>query len=124
MDNIRKQQIEALEYGCEYIEKLIPAMKEIIPELRGIEKADTKDFLNQQIEGLNFVIEVINATMGLINEKETILIKENMEEKIQNLNRALGKNHLKVADVLEVDILPLLDVFRQVALVVIQQEGE
>lgn len=123
MEDIRQQQIEALGMAAEYIEKLIPAMKEIIPELRGQELPDTKDFLNQQMDGLNFVIDIINGTMGLVNEKETILIKDNMEEKVQNLNRALGAQmNPQIADVLEADILPFLDVFRQVALVLIKEE--
>ena len=37
MEEQKKQQLEALELGSEYIAKLIPAMKEIIPELRGAE---------------------------------------------------------------------------------------
>lgn len=123
MEDIRQQQIEALGMAAEYIEKLIPAMKEIIPELRGQELPDTKDFLNQQMDGLNFVIDIINGTMSLVNEKETILIKDNMEEKVQNLNRALGAQmNPQIADVLEADILPFLDVFRQVALVLIKGE--
>lgn len=123
MDEIRVQKIEALQLGCEYIEKLIPAMKEIIPELRGLELPDTRDYLNQQIDGLNFVIEIMNATMDLINEKETVLIKDNMEEKVQTLNRALSMmDNAKTADALEADILPMLDIFRQVALVIVGQE--
>lgn len=123
MEDIRQQQIEALGMAAEYIEKLIPAMKEIIPELRGQELPDTKDFLNQQMDGLNFVIDIINGTMSLVNEKETILIKDNMEEKVQNLNRALGAQiNPQIADVLEADILPFLDVFRQVALVFVRGE--
>lgn len=121
MNELRQQKIEALQLGCEYIEKLIPAMKEIIPELRGTELPDTKDYLNQQIEGLNFVIEIMNATMDLINEKETVLIKDNMEEKVQSLSRALNMmDNAKTADALEKDILPMLDIFRQVALIFIR----
>lgn len=120
MEEIRQQQMEALEMGCEYIEKLVPAMKEIIPELRGLELPDTRDFLNQQMDGLNFVIDIMNATMSLINEKETVLIKDNMEEKVQKLNSALGAmDHAKIADALENDILPMIDIFRQVALVIL-----
>lgn len=124
MDEIRQQKIEALQFGCEYIEKLIPAMKEIIPELRGLMLPDTRDFLNQQIEGLNFVIEIMNATMDLINEKETVLIKENIEEKIQLLSGALNSfDNPKTADVLEGEILPMLDIFRQVSMVIVQNEA-
>ena len=122
MDEIREQQIEALKMGCEYIEKLIPAMKEIIPELRGLELPDTRDYLNQQMDGLNFVIDIMNATMPLINEKETVLIKDNMEEKVQKLNSALSTmDNAETADALENDILPMIDIFRQVALVVVSQ---
>ena len=122
MDEIRQQQIEALQMGCDYIEKLIPAMKEILPELRGEEKPDTQEYLNQQMDGLNFVIDIMNATMALINEKETVLIRDNMEEKVQALNKALGaRDHAGIADALEHDILPMIDVFRQISLVVLAQ---
>lgn len=122
MDEIRQQQIEALQMGCDYIEKLIPAMKEILPELRGEEKPDTQEYLNQQMDGLNFVIDIMNATMSLINEKETVLIRDNMEEKVQALNKALGaRDHAGIADALEHDILPMIDVFRQISLVVLAQ---
>lgn len=122
MDEIRQQQIEALQMGCEYIEKLIPAMKEILPELRGEEKPDTQEYLNQQMDGLNFVIDIMNATMSLINEKETVLIRDNMEEKVQTLNKALiARDHAGIADALEHDILPMIDVFRQISLVVLAQ---
>ena len=122
MEEIRQQQIEALEMGGEHIEKLIPAMKEILPELRGEEKPDTQEYLNQQMDGLNFVIDIMNATMSLINEKETVLIRDNMEEKVQTLNKALiARDHAGIADALEHDILPMIDVFRQISLVVLEQ---
>lgn len=116
MDDIRKQQLEALEVGVEYIQKLIPAVKEILPELRGEEKEDTMDFLGQIIDGINFVIEIANATMPLINEKEEILNKEGIEEKVQILSRALqARDNVKTAQALEEGILPFVDIFYQVA---------
>ena len=125
MEEQKKQQLEALELGSEYIAKLIPAMKEIIPELRGAEMPDTEDYLNQQLDGLNYVIDIINITIPFLNEKEEVLNKEAMEEKIQNLNRALGNNsHAMIADAFEADILPMLDIYRQIALVVLEQNKE
>lgn len=116
MDDIRKQQLEALEVGVEYIQKLVPAVKEILPELRGEEKEDTMDFLGQIIDGINFVIEIANATMPLINEKEEILNKEGIEEKVQILSRALqARDNVKTAQALEEGILPFVDIFYQVA---------
>ena len=122
--NRKKQQLEALELGCGYIAKLIPAMKEIIPELRGAEMPDTEDYLNQQLDGLNYVINIINITIPFLNEKEKVLNKDAMEEKVQNLNRALGNNsHAMIANAFEADILPMLDIYRQIALVVLEREN-
>ena len=120
----KKQQLEALELGSGYIAKLIPAMKEIIPELRGAEMPDTEDYLNQQLDGLNYVIDIINITIPFLNEKEKVLNKDAMEEKVQNLNRALGNNsHAMIANAFEADILPMLDIYRQIALVVLEREN-
>lgn len=125
MEEKRKQELEALTLGSEYIAKLIPAMKEIIPELRGMEMPDTKDYLNQQLDGINYVIDIMNITLPFLNEKEEVLNKDAMEEKVQNLNRALGNNdHAMIADAFEADILPMLDIYRQIALVVLEQNKE
>lgn len=124
MEDIRRQQLEALETGVEYVKKLVPAIKEILPELRGEEKEDTIDFLNQLIDGINFVIEIVNATMGMINEKEEILNKDGIEEKVQLLNDGLSaKDNLKTAQALEEGILPFLDIFYQVSSIILEREN-
>ncbi len=123
MEDIRVQQLEALEVGVDYVKKLVPAIKEIIPELRGDEKEDTMDFLNQIIDGINFMIDIVNATMGMINEKEEILNKDGMEEKVQNLNAGLqARDNAKTAQALEEGILPFMDIFYQVAALVLEKE--
>ncbi len=123
MEDIRKQQVEALEVGVEYVQKLIPAIKEILPELRGEEKEDTMDFLGQIIDGINFVIEIVNATMPMINEKEEILNKEGIEEKVQILSKALqARDNAKTAQALEEGILPFVDIFYQVASILLAGE--
>lgn len=116
--------MEALETGVEYVKKLVPAIKEILSELRGEEKEDTIDFLNQLIDGINFVIEIVNATMGMINEKEEILNKDGIEEKVQLLNDGLSaKDNLKTAQALEEGILPFLDIFYQVSSIILEREN-
>lgn len=123
MEDIRKQQVEALEVGVEYVQKLIPAIKEILPELCGEEKEDTMDFLGQIIDGINFVIEIVNATMPMINEKEEILNKEGIEEKVQILSKALQtRDNAKTAQALEEGILPFVDIFYQVASILLAGE--
>lgn len=123
MEDIRVQQIEVLETGIEYVQKLIPATKEILPELRGDEKEDTMDYLNQIIDGINFVIEIVNATMSLINEKEEILNRDGIEEQVQALNSGLqAKDYVKVAQAFEEGMLPFMDIFYQVASVIVARE--
>lgn len=123
MGDIRKQQVEALEVGIEYVQKLVPAVEEILPELRGEEKEDTMDFLGQIIDGINFVIEIVNATMPMINEKEEILNKEGIEEKVQILSEALQEHdNAKTAQALEEGILPFVDIFYQVASILLAGE--
>ena len=123
MEDIRMQQVEALEVGVEYVQKLIPAVKEILPELRGEKKEDTMDFLNQIIDGINFMIDIVNATMPLINEKEEILNKDGIEEKVQLLNAGLqARDNVKTAQALEEGILPFMDIFYQVASIILAGE--
>lgn len=123
MEDIRMQQLEVLETGIEYVKKLVPATKEIIPELRGEEKEDTMDYLNQIIEGINFLIEIVNATMTLINEKEEILSKDGIEEKVQFLSAALtARDNAKTAQALEEGMLPFMDIFYQVASLIVERE--
>ena len=71
------------------------------------------------------MIDIINITIPFLNETEEVLNKDAMEEKIQNVNRALGNNsHAMIANAFEADILPMLDIYRQIALVVLEQNKE
>ena len=49
-----------------------------------MEMPDTKDYLNQQLDGINYVIDIMNITLPFLNEKEEVLNKDAMEEKVQN----------------------------------------
>ncbi len=123
MEDIRIQQLEVLETGVEYVQKLIPATREILPELRGEKKEDTNDYLNQIIDGINFLIEIVNATMSLINEKEEILNKDGIEEKVQQLNIGLQMHSdRKIAQSLEEGMLPFMEIYLQVANIIIERE--
>lgn len=124
MENVRKQQLEALEFGKDYIVKIVPAIKEILPELRGDEKEDTRDFLLQIVDGINFIVEIVNATLPLINEKEMVVNPDGIEKAIQGLSEAFkkGDNQL-IAQELETGILPFLDIFYQISSVILTNES-
>ncbi len=125
MDDIKKMQYEALNDGADYALRLVPAIREILPELRGDEKEDTEDFKNQIFEGINYIVETVNGTLPLINEKEEILNREGIEEKMQEFIASVSnKDNAAIADALEQGILPFVEIFYQVAIIMLRSKGE
>ncbi len=115
-DEIRVQQMEALQVVNEYIEKLIPSMETVIGELNGEKQEDTDAFLKQIIDGLNWVIEVFNGTMSLINEERQLMDKDAINREVVQLSEALiDKNDQRTATVLESGIVPFLKEFQTVS---------
>lgn len=109
MEELRKQQIEALQAVYEYNQRIIPALEEIVFELRGAQKEDTKDYLNHILKGVNWIIQVVNGTRDLINEKEEVINKEQMNDIIVDLNGVLKEeNFIQAADIIEKGILPFV----------------
>ncbi len=124
MGELRELQYEALKDGADYALKLVPAIREILPELRGDMKDDTEDFKNQIFEGINYIVETVNGTMSLINEKEEILNRDGIEEKMQQLIASVHENdNEKVAQALEEGILPFLEIFYQIATIMIKNRN-
>ncbi len=116
-NNLLKQQMEALQELYNYNQKLMPAIQSLIEELRQEKKEDTDELLSIIINGINWIIEIMNRTMNLINEKEEFIEKERINEGIQKFASAIReKDDLKIADCLEKDILVfLIDINMRVA---------
>jgi len=115
-DDIRVQQIEALRMADEYLKKLIPSIEEVITELDGEMKEDSVDYLEQIVEGFNFMIETFNVTMDLINEERVIIDKDDINRAVLNLSDALLSNNYKqAATILDSGILPFLRKFKETA---------
>ena len=122
MDELKKMQMEVLKEGADYSLRLVPAIREILPELRGEAREDTEDFKNQIFEGINYIVEIVNGTLPFINEKEIILNRDGIEEVMQRLIESVdGKDDEKVADALEEGILPFIEIFYQVATILIKR---
>lgn len=103
-------QREVLKELLSYSESLIPAVQEIIEELRGIEKEDTKKFLSEVVAGINWEIEVYNQCASLLNEKSNFVDKKAMITAVKNLGACIGEGeNSKIAKCLEEDFLPFLN---------------
>lgn len=110
MNELRIQQVEALEAALEYSKKLSNGIKNVSEELKGNRQPDTDEYLNQVINGLNWVIEVVNGTMSLLNEKEEVFVKEDVNTTVGKLSEALqAKDDAAIADILENGVLAFVD---------------
>jgi hypothetical protein len=93
-----------------YSDSLIPALQDVIEELRGEAKEDTNDFLKEVINGINWEIEVYNQCASLINAKSNYIDKKAMIVAVKNLGISLNSgNQLRIADCFEQDFLPFLN---------------
>ena len=116
METIREQQNEALKTAAEYLGKLIPAMEQVISEIRGQMQEDTVDFLLQVIDGLNFMIETYNVTREVVNDPEPLINDDELEKAVGALSEGFSKkDYSAIADELSGDIIPFLKVFKVAA---------
>ena len=115
MDRV-ELQYNVLKQLISYSESLIPALQNLIEELRGEERDDTSDYLNEVISGINWEIEVYNQCADIINERTRYIDKKSMVSAVKNLGSTLGSGDYKlVADCLEDDFIPFLNKLTLVA---------
>lgn len=122
MDELRIQQREVLETVLEYTEKLKKGINEILDELKVCRKHDTIDFLRQIVDGLNWVIEAVNGTLPMLNEGKVRIVKESVNQAVDSLSEALRiSDDIKIAEALEMQMLPFLSVLREASEEVLSQ---
>ena len=110
MEERERLQREVLKELIDYSQKLIPAVRTIVEEMRENVKEDTGDFLNEVIIGINWEIEVYNQCASLINAKSSYIDKKTMIAAVTSLGQSLGSgDNAMVADCLENDFLPFLN---------------
>ncbi len=115
MEDMRAQQIEALEVLEGYNKRLIKSMKNIIPELEGERKEDTDKFLDEIVKGINWEIGILNGTMTLLNETRERIRKEDINSSILKLSKALeGKKDSEIAASMK-ETLPVFENFGKAA---------
>lgn len=110
MEDNRKEQVEALEALKDYNPKVCKALKEVIPELKGEKKEDTQEYLDYIFKGINWEFQVINGTMEILNEKETQVSKETLNEMVLGINDAYtSKDDSKLVKIMEEELLPFVE---------------
>lgn len=115
MENQFKEEIEALEVLKDYNVKIVKALKEIVPELKGTKKEDTDEYLNHIFKGVNWEIQVLNGTLNYLNRDEEIISKESANKMIVGLNEAVNeKSDDKIVGVVEADLLPFLEKLNEI----------
>lgn len=117
-------QKEVLQELITYSDSLIPALQQVIEELKdkSKEKVDTEDFLGEVINGINWEIEVYNQCASLINEKCNYIDKKVMIASVKSLGMALNSGDIwLISDCLEYDFLPFLNKLDLAAKLVVGQ---
>lgn len=109
MEDNRAEQKEALETLVEFNVRLVKNMKLIIKELSGARLDDTDAFLEDITKAMNWEIQVMNGTMGLLNEGKQRIDKEDFNAKIITLSKAiqLGDDAKMVSGFQ--DVIPLFE---------------
>ena len=109
MEDMRKEQIEALETLVEFNDRLLKNIPILVKELSGARLEDTDKFADNIIKAINWEIEVMNLTMDLLNESKERIVKDVANDKIIALSEAINaKDDVKMSEAFEA-LLPVLE---------------
>ena len=92
MEDNRAEQKEALEVLIEFNDRVLKNMNIIVKELSGERLEDTNQFLKGIVDALNWEIEVVNGTMGLLNEGRERIQKDAFNAAVRRLGDAIKAN--------------------------------
>ena len=106
----REEQKEALEILVEFNERLVKNMGIIVKELSGERLDDTDKFLKGIVDAINWEVQVMNATMDLLNEGQERIHKQQFNEKIMSLGTAMReKNDAQCAEAIK-ELIPEFEI--------------
>lgn len=110
MEENRAEQVEALEVLIEFNGRLVHNMEIIVKELSGERLDDTDAFLKSIIDAINWEVQVVNGTMGVLNEGKVRLDKESFNAAIIALSEAINqRDDARMAE----EFKSVIPVFRQ-----------
>ncbi len=116
---------ETLEEVIKYNDDLVPALMNIVNELREGRKEDTGELLNSIIVGVNWEIEIFNCLEDTINGRANWVDKKLVIEAVGNLGKALqAKDDELIATCLEDDFIPFVKSMEKAAVLRLEQNKE
>lgn len=116
MEDTRREQREALQALTEYSPRLLQAMKNAAEELDGNRQPDTDGYLDSIIKGMNWELQILNATMDYINEDHTEIDKTAVNTVITEFNTAYQKKDDKViSELLKEEVILLFEKIAEAA---------
>lgn len=122
MEDLRSQQLEALETAAPYCEKISRAIGNLIEELCGSRQPDTDEYMTSIINGLNWIVGVYNGTRDLINDDVQVIDKDAVNNCVKKLNEAKAQSDdLKMAESFK-ELREFVDSFRSAALKLTEQQ--
>ena len=115
-NNIKDDHIEALETLADYIPKLIVGIDTVKAELRGERKPDTDEYLKMIIDGINWVLGIVNGCMSLLEEYNIAFDKEKANDYSVAFSNAYGTgNDTAIADSMDADVIPMIRLIQKTA---------
>lgn len=115
-NNIKDDQIEALETLADYIPKLIGGIDTVKAELCGERKPDTDEYLKMIIDGINWVLGIVNGCMSLFEEYNIAFDKEKANDYSVAFSNAYGTgNDTAIADSMDADVIPMIRLIQKTA---------
>lgn len=109
MEDNRAEQKEALEVLIEFNERVLKNMRIIVKELSGERLEDTNQFLKGIADALNWEIEVVNGTMGLLNEGKERVNKETFNAAVVRLSEAIKSSDDAAMAAAFTELIPIFE---------------
>lgn len=115
-NNIKDDQIEALETLADYIPKLLNGIGTVRDELNGARKPDTDEYLKMIIDGVNWVLGIINGCMSLLAEYNINFDKETANKYSVDFSEAYRTRDDKIiAASFDSDVIPMIKLIQTAA---------
>ena len=91
-NNMRAEQIEAVITAADYCKRLVTAINNLIYEFENGRLEDTPQYAKDVLDGINWVIQVYNATKELFAETGVVVDEDRMNRDVVRLAAAYDNN--------------------------------